>query len=151
MQESGAWFRENVAKLIGQHVGEAVRDALAAAPGRAARDDEDDHAAHGRRGRDPYAEHDPDEDEKQLLGGADTRQGRGKATPSPKTAGARTGCWRASPRWRRGGCARGCRAPCWAARWRWAPQRDWPTTPGAAGRRAAGHSRHRPARRLAAK
>src|SRR5262245_66297941 len=63
MEDLGAWFRENVARLIGKHVGEAVRDALAAALGRPAsrsreRDDRHDRDDDGD-GYGGFGAHDP--------------------------------------------------------------------------------------------
>src|SRR5687768_868798 len=65
LEELGAWFREHFARLVARHVGEAVRDALAAALGRPARPgrygDEDGDDGYG--GRHPYSPPDGDDDE----------------------------------------------------------------------------------------
>jgi hypothetical protein len=79
MQDLGGWFRENVAQLIGKHVGEAVRDALAAALGRPtrrerARYDRHDADGYDGYGHDPYAPSAADEAEVDDLWGR--RQGR---------------------------------------------------------------------------
>src|SRR5262245_11263446 len=111
MEELGTWFRENVAQLIGRHVGEAVRDALAAALGRPARRERDryDRDEHGEDfggygHASSYTPPDADEDEVDgdLLGRSQVRQPWREEVAEPKTnrrwdgvlaAVAQVACW----------------------------------------------------------